>query len=296
MFLIFRTDDICKAYKNNYMLSLIISIIYVVIYIFFNLFNIIIDLLSNISQSTMIIGPLIKFINNILKKGWDSVKFLPVYILPFVGNGIKVYHQSIDLSMLYFTMAKVSLNEFKNFITNSKDFKEFEKLIDKPEIKRFINNNQLNTAIEYLRFHYMNDKEKEKYIKITNFSEKDIITVRFIYWFLNNIIIFLQSFFWIFKLSCGNTDTSQFEIMKENMEKKLKEMSKSNNFNIDNMNKDLKSEINYLENRIKNIQDNDGLDQDCVANILKSSNAAGGFSFFFYIIILIIFIIFLPIK
>jgi hypothetical protein len=291
-----RTDDTCIAYKNNYYLSLWISIIYVVIYIFFNLFNIIIDLLSNISQSTMIIGPLIKFINNTIKKGWDSIKFFPVYILPFVGNGIRGYHQAVDISMLYFTMAKVSLNEFKNFITNSKDFDEFERLIDKPEIKRFINDNQLNTAIEYLRFNYMDNKEKENYIRITGFSQKDIITVRFIYWFLNNIIILLQSFFWIFKLSCGTTDTSQLELMKENIIKNFKEMDKNKNINTNNLNKDLKLQIDYLENRIKNINDNDGLDQDCVANILKSSNAAGGFSFFFYIIILIILLIFLPFK
>lgn len=284
-----RTDDICKAYRNNYKLSLWITYIYIIIYIIFNLFGFIFDFLTSISENTFLIGPLIKLISNMVKKGWNSIKFFPVYILPFVGNGIKVYHQSIDLSMLYFTSAKTQLNELNKFLDNKQDFKLFEdKINNDKQISDFINTNQLNTAIEYLKYHFMTDNEKIKYIKTVDFSQKDIITSRFIYWFLKNLVTLLNVFFWIFKLSCGTTDTTNLEKIKDNLIEKIKKA------NGENKKKDIESSIKYLENRIKNIQDNDGLDGDCVSNILKTSNAAGGFSFFFYIIILIILLIFMP--
>jgi hypothetical protein len=284
-----RTDDICSAYRNNYYLSKWIGIIYVVIYGFFNLFNTLFDLLSNISQSTMIIGPVIKLITRFAQKGWDSIKFFPVYMLPKIGSVVKDYHRGIDISMIYFTAGKNRVNEI-NKLLHSPNFSEFEKKINTDkEIQEFIKENQLFSAIEYLKWNYLSDAEKERMIKNGEFGQKDIITARFIYWFLNNIVIFIELFYWVFKLSCGNTDTSPLEKMKENLISKLSNTSKD-----ESQKKDLQISIDYLNRRIKNIEENEGLDQDCVSNILKTSNAAGGFSFFFYIIILIILLIFMP--
>lgn len=120
--------NMCSPLKMGNMIGLIVTILYIGIYLLYRGGNYIFEGLAYLCSFSyylnMIFNPFFKSILRV----FNRIKYIPIYIIPFVGQGILAYHTSMELSLIAIEIILGSFASLTCTQTNTK-MKDGQKFI-----------------------------------------------------------------------------------------------------------------------------------------------------------------------
>jgi hypothetical protein len=150
--------NMCGAISAGNTAGIILTLMYMGIYLSIRGGNLIIKPLIYVCKQNYITNTLFNPILKYLLKFYDNIKYLPVILMPFIGQGIQAYFKFLQLSLV---SLKIMLETVKDFGCKSSFSKEdfMKKLMENINKEK---NKKINEKINEKDNEKINEKDNEK--------------------------------------------------------------------------------------------------------------------------------------